>query len=202
MSFAAILSWNIENPSTGRAVNILLFITFRTVFDRTFRSRLQPRPRSEDNATWNSSVLANVISNWRQNACRPGGAARICPPVIWRKHSITMKFLQVVKQKNGKISFGFFATMGGSCAAIRRRFLSSLVTLAESDAQANKIDSARWGHHEPIDRACELDFLIPSSALEDLELVARRPGWVRERCRRIRRKPIEAPLPDVAVHVV
>ena len=91
---------------------------------------------------------------------------------------------------------------GGSCAAIRRRFLWSLVTLAESDAQANKIDSARWGHHEPIDRACELDFLIPSSALEDLELVARRPGWVRERCRRIRRKPIEAPLPDVAVHVV
>jgi len=27
-----------------------------------------------------------------------------------------MKFLQVVKQKNGKISFGFFATMGGGRA--------------------------------------------------------------------------------------
>src|SRR5438477_11666728 len=99
MSFAAILSWNIENASTGRAVNILLFITFRTVFDRTFRSRLQPRPRSEDNATWNSSVLANVISNWRQNACRPGGAARICSPGIWRKHSTRTKFLEAVKQK-------------------------------------------------------------------------------------------------------
>src|SRR5205807_10344159 len=112
------------------------------VFDRTFRSRLQPRPRSEDNATWNSSVLANVISNWRQNACRPGGAARICSPGIWRKHSTRTKFLEAVKQKKrqkkaAKFPLVFYATMGGSCAVIRRRFLWSLVTLAESDAQAN-----------------------------------------------------------------
>jgi len=73
---------------------------------------------------------------------------------------------------------------------------------AENDAEPNEMDSIEGRHHEPAGRTGELSVLIPTSSLENLVLAARWPDWIRESRRRIGRKPIEAPLPNVAVHVI
>src|SRR5205809_4386747 len=76
------------------------------------------------------------------------------------------------------------------------------MNLTEGDSEPHEVDAIGGRHHEPIDRACVLDVLIPTSASEHLELAARRPGRICERCRRIGLEPVQAPLPNVAMHVV
>ena len=59
-----------------------------------------------------------------------------------------------------------------------------------------------WGHHEAIDRAGELRFVIPAAAAKHLELSIRRAGRIGGSHFGIRREPILAPFPDVSVDVV
>src|SRR5881628_1678681 len=81
-----------------------------------------------------------------------------------------------------------------------RRSLSAC--LAESDTQADEIDSIGRGHHEPVCGTRKFDRMVPSAPAEYLEFAKRRPGWIRDLGVRVIGEPIAAPFPNVAVHVI
>src|SRR4051812_1495616 len=84
-------------------------------------------------------------------------------------------------------------------------FEQSLVSAArhsQRQPEPNEMDAVGWGHHEAIGRARELDIVVPAAAAEDLELARRRTGGITQVGLGKGSKPVGAPFPHVAVHIV
>ena len=78
----------------------------------------------------------------------------------------------------------------------------SWLNRAEGKAEPDEMDAAGRRHHEPAGCPGVFNILIPAPAFEELVFAARRPDWIGDRCRRIRREPIGTPFPNVPVRVV
>ena len=131
--------------------------------------------------------LRSIVGHRESNRLNPGASCRV-------KGGCSRPTLGP-KSRARSTSKGVFCSL-----AMRHRFFLRTCR-CQSDTESDKVNPIRWRHHESTRSARIFNVLIPSSPFKHFVFTSCWPCGIDERFSRIRLKPIQAPLPNISVHI-